>query len=251
MDSQTLLVVMGAALAGFVQGLSGFGFGLVAMSVWAWTIDPRLAAAMAVFGALTGQLVAAATVRRGFDLRRLAPFVAGGFIGIPAGLLVLPLMDVHMFKAFLGMLLMLWCPAMLMAGQLPRITAGGRLGDGLAGGVGGMMSAMGGFSGVIPTLWCTLRGYDKHAQRAIIQNFNLAVLMVTMATYIATGIVTRETIPMLAIVAPAMLLPSLIGARVYIGISEVTFRKIVLSLLTASGAALLGSSLPQLLGRAS
>lgn len=73
MDSQTLLVVMGAALAGFVQGLSGFGFGLVAMSVWAWTIDPRLAAAMAVFGALTGQLVAAATVRRGFDLRRLAP----------------------------------------------------------------------------------------------------------------------------------------------------------------------------------
>ena len=40
----TLIVVVGAALAGFVQGLSGFGFGLTAMSLWAWTLEPQLAA---------------------------------------------------------------------------------------------------------------------------------------------------------------------------------------------------------------
>ena len=251
MDSQTILIVTGAVVAGFVQGLSGVGFGLVAMSFWAWTLEPKLAAAMVVCGALTGQLIAVGTVRRGFELRRLTPFLAGGLIGIPAGLLLLPLMNVQMFKTFLGLLLMLWCPAMLMAGRLPRITAGGQLGNGLAGGMGGMMSAMGGFSGVIPTLWCTLRGYDKDAQRAIIQNFNLAVLLVTMATYIATGLVTRETMPMLVVVVPAMLIPSVIGARLYIGISEAAFRKIVLGLLTASGVALLVSSLHHLLGRAS
>ena len=50
---------------------------------------------------------------------------------------------------------------------------------------------------------------------------------------------------------PAMLIPSLIGARLYIGLSEATFRKIVLGLLTASGVALLRSALPHLLGRAS
>lgn len=59
----------GAIAAGFVQGLSGFGFALVAMSFWAWSLEPRLAAALAVFGALTGQIIAAATVRRGFDSR--------------------------------------------------------------------------------------------------------------------------------------------------------------------------------------
>src|SRR5687768_167494 len=42
-----LPVVLGAALAGFVQGLSGFGFGLTAMALWAWTLEPRLAAALA------------------------------------------------------------------------------------------------------------------------------------------------------------------------------------------------------------
>ena len=90
MDSVLLIVALGAVAAGFVQGLSGFGFGMVAMSFWAWTLEPRLAALLAVCGALTGQLVAAATVRRGFDRVRLLPFVLGGLVGIPIGVAVLP-----------------------------------------------------------------------------------------------------------------------------------------------------------------
>jgi hypothetical protein len=45
MDSVLWVVALGAVAAGFVQGLSGFGFGMVAMSFWAWTLEPRLAAA--------------------------------------------------------------------------------------------------------------------------------------------------------------------------------------------------------------
>ena len=249
MEAQTLVIIAGAVAAGFVQGLSGFGFGLVAMSFWAWTIDPRLAAAMAVFGALTGQVIAAVTVRRGFDLQRLTPFVLGGLLGIPLGMLLLPQVDVQVFKAFLGTLLAIWCPAMLFSAQLPRITRGGRIADALVGAGGGIMGALGGFTGVLPTLWCTLRGMDKDAQRAIVQNFNLAMLAVTFASYIATGIITTATLPWFAIVAPAMLIPSLLGARLYIGISEATFRKVVLGLLTCTGIALLVSSVSGLLRR--
>ena len=97
------------------------------------------------------------------------------------------------------------------------------------------------------TLWCTLRGYPKDTQRIVIQNFNLSMLMVTMGTYLATGIVTRDMLPLFAIVAPAMLVPTLLGTRMYIGISEARFRQIVLGLLTVSGVALLVSSVPQLL----
>ena len=48
MDSVLLIVALGAVAAGFVQGLSGFGFGMVAMSFWAWALEPRLAALLAV-----------------------------------------------------------------------------------------------------------------------------------------------------------------------------------------------------------
>ncbi|KQV98382.1 sulfite exporter TauE/SafE family protein [Rhizobacter sp. Root1221] len=247
MDNAMIVVAIGAVVAGFVQGLSGFAFGLTAMSFWAWSLDPKLAAALAVFGALTGQVIAAVTVRRGFDLAKLLPFLLGGLVGIPIGVAILPLLDVQVFKAALGLFLILWCPAMLFASHLPKIKAGGRLADGVIGGVGGIMGGLGGFTGTIPTLWCTLRGFQKDEQRAIIQNFNLAALMVTMGVYLAKGIVTRDMLPMFAIVAPAMLVPALLGGRLYVGLSEATFRKLVLCLLTASGVALLVASVPSLL----
>ena len=249
MDPIFLIAGAGAMVAGFVQGLSGFAFGMVSMSIWAWTIEPRLAAAMSVFGGLTGQIVAALSVRRGFDLRLLLPFLVGGLAGIPLGVWLLPHLDPQLFKAALGLLLATWCPTMLMARNLPRITVGGRFADGLAGAVGGVMGGLGGFTGAVPTLWCTLRGFDKDVQRAIIQNFNLGMLLVTMGTYAATGMITHDMLPMFAVVGPAMLIPTLIGTRLYLGITEATFRKLVLGLLTVSGVALLASSLPRLIAR--
>jgi uncharacterized membrane protein YfcA len=249
MDSMLALVAVGAIAAGFVQGLSGFGFGMSAMSFWAWSLDPRLAAALAVFGALSGQIIAALTVRRGFSWRALAPFLAGGLAGVPLGVTILPHLELAMFQLGLGLLLALWCPLMLAAGRLPRIRHGGRLADAVAGACGGLMGGLGGFTGVIPTLWCTLRGWPKDEQRAVIQNFNLAALSVTMALYLAQGLLTRAMLPQLAIVGAAMLLPALLGARLYHGISEARFRQIVLGLLTLSGLALLARSLPPLLAR--
>lgn len=245
MDPLYLTVALGAALAGFVQGLSGFGFAMVAMAVWAWWVDPQLAAAMAVFGGFSGQLLAALTVRRGFDVKLLAPFVLGGLAGIPVGIGILPLLDVNLFKLALGGLLAVICPVMLVAHKLPKVSGGGRTADALAGFIGGVLGGIGGVSGAIPTLWCTLRGMAKDRQRAVIQNFNLGMLGVTLALYVGTGVITTATLPMLAIVLPAMLIPTLLGARLYIGISDAAFRRLVLGLLTVSGLAMLASALPK------
>lgn len=250
MDAVYLVIALGAAVAGFVQGLSGFAFGMVAMSFWAWVLAPQEAAVLSVFGSLVGQVISAITVRRGFEWARLRPFILGGLAGIPLGVLLLPHLDMAWFKALLGGMLVLWCPVMLLSGRLPRLQRGGRLADGSVGLAGGVMGGLGGFTGTLPTLWCTLRGYPKDVQRSVIQNFNLSMLAVTMGSYLATGLVTRPMLPLFAIVAPAMLIPSLLGSRLYIGISEARFRQIVLGLLCLSGAALLASSLPVLLGRA-
>lgn len=244
-----LTVALGAAIAGFVQGLSGFGFGLTAMALWAWTLEPRLAASLSVVGALTGQLLAAFTVRRGWDWKALWPFVAGGLAGLPLGLWLLPRLDVPLFQAVLGSFLVIVCPLMYFAARLPKVHRVGRAGDALAGAAGGVMGGIGGFTGVLPTLWCTVRGFDKDRTRAVIQNFNLAMQVVTFGSYLATGIIEPSMLPLLAIVPPAVLVPVLLGARMYLGISELTFRKLVLGLLSLSGIALLASSTPVLLGR--
>jgi len=247
MTPELWLLVVGAAVAGFVQGLSGFAFGMVAMSFWVWGIEPRVASVMAVFGSLTGQLVAVFSARRPLRLQALAPFLAGGAVGIPLGIAVLPHLNADLFKLVLGSVLVVWCPVMLLSSHLPKVSRGGRLADGVAGAAGGFMGGIGGFTGVVPTLWCTLRGMEKDQQRAIIQNFNLAALAFTMLGYVIAGTVTRDMWPMLPLVAVALLVPSLLGARLYVGLSEAAFRKLVLSLLSLSGLAMLVAAIPRLL----
>ncbi len=245
------LIAVGAACAGFVQGLSGFGFSLVALSFWAWALPPQLAAVLAVFGGLSGQMLAAFTVRRGFDAKRVLPFIVGGLLGLPIGLWLLPRVDTVTFRAFVGGLLALWCPAMLFSSRLPHLTVGGRVADGVAGAVGGLMGPLGGFTGAVPTLWCTLRGYERDSQRAVIQNFNLAMLSATLLAYLARGQVQPAMFPAMAVVLPALLVPALAGMRLYTRISPQAFRQIVLGLLTLSGLAMLANALPKLLGRLS
>lgn len=243
MPTEIVLLAAGAAVAGFVQGLSGFAFGMVAMSIWVWGVEPRVAAVMTVIGGLSGQLLQAFTVRRGLRLAALAPFLAGALVGVPLGVAVLPHLNTVLFKLTLGIMLVVCCPAMLLAHRLPRLAFGGRIGDGVAGAVGGLMGGIGGFPGVVPTLWCTLRGFDKDLQRTVVQNFNLAALAATMAVYIASGTVTRDMLPLFAVVVPALIVPSLLGARVYVGLSELAFRRVVLTLLTGAGVAMIVAAL--------
>jgi uncharacterized protein len=241
------LLVAGAVVAGFVQGLSGFGFSMVAMSFWVWGIAPGEAAVLAVFGSLTGQVVATFSVPRALGWRDLAPFLAGGAMGVPLGVMLLPLLNPALFKLVFGALLLAWCPVMLFAHELPRVTRGGRAADAVVGAVGGFLGGLGGFTGAAPTLWCTLRGLDKAHQRSIIQNFNLAALAATMAGYVIVGGVSPALLPTMGIVAVALLVPSLIGARVYVGLSPLAFRRVVLSLLSVSGAVMVATSVPALL----
>lgn len=243
------VIALGAVVAGFVQGLSGFAFGMVAMSIWAWGVEPRLAAVLSVFGALVGQVIAAVTVRRPFNKTVLMPFLAGGVLGVPVGIWLLPRFDVPLFQTCLGVLLAVWCPLMLFSDKLPPVRWGGRKADVVVGGIGGVMGGIGGFAGVVPTLWCTLRQMSRDEQRAIIQNFNLVMQTVAFSAHVVSGNVHTAMLPLLAMVGVLVFVPVLMGSKLYLGVSEITFRKIVLGLLTASGFALLLASAPVLLKR--
>jgi uncharacterized membrane protein YfcA len=246
MSSTVAWVIVGALAGGFVQGLSGFAFGLVAMAFWAWAVEPQLAGPMVVFGSLLGQLLSIHTVRQGFALARAAPFVIGGVLGVPLGVALLAHIDATVFKSTVGAVLAIYCPLVLLARDLPYVTVGGKWADGGVGFIGGVMGGLGGFTGPAPTLWCVLRGWSKDTQRAVFQTFNIAMHSLTLAVYLAGGLITTDALKMFAIVAVAMLVPNLIGTWIYARVSDAAFRWVVLVLLALSGVALLAASVPAL-----
>jgi uncharacterized protein len=243
----TYVLAFGAAIAGLVQGISGFAFAMVAMAIWVWTLDPVLAATMAVFGGWFGQVISALRIRRGWHVDILWPFVVGAAIGIPLGQKLLPFLDPNQFKLVLGALLVICCSAMLATAKLPHIKHGGKPADAVVGLLGGVMAPLSGFSGLAPALWASLRGYNKDEHRAVIQNFNLIVLSATVASNVFYGRLNRTHLPQMAIVAGALVIPAIWGSKIYTGMSAGAFRKTVLWLLVGAGVTMLVKAATEML----
>lgn len=214
------------------------------MAIWAWSVEPVLAGPLVAFGTLFGQILSIGTVRRGLDAGLIWPFVAGGILGVPLGVALLPHLDQLAFKLGVGLLLLCWCPAMLVARDISRITGGGRLADGLVGWIGGIMCGIAGLNGPAPTLWTTFRGWERDRQRAVFQTFSLVTQTLTITAYLAAGIIQAGTAWLFAVIVPAMLIPTLVGARLYRSFTDAGFRRIVLGLLALSGAILVVTSVP-------
>jgi uncharacterized membrane protein YfcA len=242
MDMTVLIVLAGAAAAGFAQGVSGFAFSLVALSIWAWAVEPQLAAPMSVFGALVGQLVALPWVWRGFELRKLVPLVGGGLIGVPLGVFLLQWLDPTLFKFALGIFLLIYCPLMLLLPADYSWPHGGRMADAASGFAGGVLGGIAGISGPVPTLWTTLRGWDKDTQRGVLQAFNIAMHTATLTIYALSGGLTGEVLVMFAWIAPALSIPAVLGVLLFRRLATRTFRRLILLLLLVSGLTLIWGS---------
>jgi uncharacterized membrane protein YfcA len=132
---------------------------------------------------------------------------------------------------------------MLLVSNLPRVKAGGALADGCVGGISGIMGGLGGLSGPAPIIWCGLRGWDRHTQRATFQPLLIVVGILTLLVYGFTGGITAQSLHLAALVAPAIIVSSWLGAKAYQRIPEAAFRKLLLLLLLASGFTLLVPSI--------
>jgi uncharacterized membrane protein YfcA len=231
-------VAGGAAVAGFVQGLSGFAFSLVAMSLWTWVLPPSIAAPLAVFGALLGQVASFGSFRSGYDFRRILPLVAGGALGVPFGVLLLHNADPIWFRLTVGTLLTVYSLFLLLLRDPPVFAWGGRGVDAAAGLFGGILGGLGGMAGAVPALWTSLRGWKPDVRRATMQVFNITMHVLTLMAYASTGTLDDRAIRLFVLVAPAMLIPSYVGARLYRRFSEAAFTRFVLVLLLISGLAL-------------
>jgi hypothetical protein len=238
-DSVSLAeIVLVGALAGLVQGLSGFAFGLVATSLWAWIMAPQLVVPMVALGSLFGQMASMPSVRRHVQWSRLLPFLVGGAIGVPLGTLLLHGMSGPTFRTSVGLVLIVYCSTMLWVSNLPRVAGGGRGADGAVGVLSGAMNGASALAGPPIILWCSLRGWSKNDQRATYQPFFIWVQALALALFTWQGLINQEVLQIFLWVGPVIVLSSWFGSRLARRFSDMRFQRLVFLMILASGTML-------------
>ncbi len=234
----TLAVLwLGALLGGIAAGGTGFAFGLAASSIWLHRIDPVHSAILVTACGVLLHLTTIWQQRRHIDPGRLWPFVAGGLAGIPIGVHFLAHTDTATLKVTLGVFLLAFGTYALTAPRLHTVKAGGRAADAGVGFIGGVLGGLGGYSGVLPTIWTQLRGWPKEKARGVYQPYVIVMHGVALAGILWVAF-DRAAMIMLLMVLPPLLLGTWIGWRLYGRLNDLRFRQALAVLLVASGATL-------------
>lgn len=241
------IVAIGGLLGGLASGLTGFGFGLTSLPLWAHALAPAVASPLVIACSIAGQLQTLPKIWHAIDLRRLAPFVLLGLAGVPFGVWLLPMISPNAFRLGLGALVVVSCAALLWL-RIATRRESSRAGDAAVGFTGGVLGGITGLSGVAPTIWAELHGWGKDERRAIFQGFNLSILAVAVVGHAIAGSFTAALVPLLLVAIPATLVGAWIGRKLYDRVDGRRFSRIVLWLVLCSGASLLVSSLLRVAG---
>lgn len=236
------LIAIGGFLAALVIGSAGFAFAIVVTGIWIYVLPPPTIVLLAAICATVLHVISVWSFRDRIEYRLLWPFVIGGVLGVPLGALALQRLDPAWFRHLFGAFMIAYSAYMLMRPKLPVLRlapVAARVADGAVGWVSGIMGGFAMLHGTLPTIWCSLRGWDKRRARYVYQPYILITGVVILLWVGSSADIDKsELAAPLLVCAPAMALGLWVGIRVFDVISEERFRRLVLWLILASGVSL-------------
>jgi uncharacterized membrane protein YfcA len=242
MDGMVLgFFLFAAFVGGFASGLAGFAMGFVVSGIWLHILTPvETTTLIAGYGLLT-QGYGAWKLRHALAWQKLAPFIIGGVIGVPAGTLLLNYANPAYLRTGVGVLLIVygvWGLAQPALKPVPEKIAA----DAGIGFLNGMVAGLTGLPGFVITIWCQLRGWTKDLQRAVFQPVMLVTIMANVISLGIAGAITAHTLVLYLIGLPAMGAGLWAGFKLCGTLDDAAFRKIILVLLLISGLGLIAAS---------
>jgi uncharacterized protein len=242
MDASVLelaLFLASTFLAALVAGLAGFAFGLVAAAAWLHLLTPVQTAILIVAFGLIVQGIAVWKLRHALQWARLWPFLLGGAVGVPIGVMILAWVSPGTMQLAIAAVLTLYSLHALLRPAMPPFKYGGTVTDAGVGVLNGILGGATGLAGIIVTIWCGLRGWPKDVQRTVFQPTGVAVFAMSAVWLGARGEVDRATLGLFVLGLPALLAGTWLGLKLYGRLDESGFRRVVLLLLLGSGLALI------------
>ena len=116
---------------------------------------------------------------------------------------------------------------------LKPVTVGGIGADAAVGFANGLLAGLTGLAGILVTIWTGLRGWSTFSAPVA-----AAIFLMTAAWLGVNGTLETETIKLFVLGLPMVVAGTWLGLKLFGRVNEMTFRRIVLALLFASGAVL-------------
>ena len=234
-----LILIVGAFTAALVQGATGFGSGLVLNAFWLHILEPSIAIPLNI---VTCSLISGAPIyklRKNLDFSKLRPFIIFGVVGIPCGMLLLTITDPRIFKASIGIFLVLYALLMLSSNNFSIKVNTNKSIDSLIGLISGLMGGFAALGGLLPTIWVGLQKLPKNTQRGTYEPFIFITSIIAVISFAVAGLYTIQMAYDLLKILPALIVGSWLGVKIYHVLDGEVFRKTILGLILAAGMVLL------------
>lgn len=232
--SPSLLATAAAlvALAAFVQGAMGFGFGLVAMATLPLLLGVKATVpVVAGFGILLNILLLS-QLRDALSGARIGPLILGGVVGTPIGVTFLKQADPALLLSVLGVMLVVFAAWLGRKGAVADRPAGWGV---LAGVISGMMGGAFNTGGPPVVAYTSSKPWTPREIRATLQGFFFLQGSLQLTLFALNGMLTRDSLWTNAVLLPALAVGALAGDRLSDRLPPAQFR-----LLIRVGLAILG-----------
>ena len=241
-----LLVAILAASA-LMSGLSGFGFSAIG-ALCLIILPPQLGVPLLMTLSAANQFMSLRQLKA--DMKPFnewwpdgpAPYLLGGLVGVPVGLMILRSLPTTTLMAVVGGFLVVYAAYSLLKPISERVAVGGNwLASSFVGLTGGVIGGFTAFPGAPVVVWSGLKRHSKHESRAIVQPYILAlqVLAIALLALQRPQTFDRSYWMLVAITIPVVLPCTLFGVALYRSLSDINFRRVTFLLLGLSGLGLL------------
>ncbi|MGI9365702.1 MAG: sulfite exporter TauE/SafE family protein [Rhizobiaceae bacterium] len=225
-------------MGGFVNGLAGFGTALFALGWWLQIMSPLQAVAIVLATSVISGLPGLRLVWNHIQPRLLLRFLIPALVGIPLGTYFLAIISSQVMMLLVAIFMFAYGAFFSLRSALPKVDGDHPIVDRCVGLIAGVLGGMAGLSGALPTMWLSMRPWEKNKTRGILQPFNMTILGVAIAGAWLQGGYTIVTLKFLLFAFPATAIGTLCGIQIYRRISDSLFRRMLIILMLLSGIGL-------------
>ncbi len=232
-------------VAGFTQGISGFGAALVAMPLLTLLIGIKAAVPLIMLNGLIITGFLSLQLKGHVDRRKIMPLLLGSLPGIFVGAWALKRMDAGLLQLAFGAFIVLYAVYSLTSAQPRAQRISGRWGY-VAGFLAGVISSLFSAGGPPAVIYVSLTDWAKDEIKATLSVFFFVSGVVTAFGHAINGLTTRATLQQLVSTGPMTLCGVLAGVFLYRKIRHRTYIAIMLWLLILMGLTMIFAASQQL-----